>query len=254
MKRVKKASKFGFTLLEVLLATVIMVMASTMIMKGFIAVMILANNNARFSKSGEDNYRLAMSETLSQNATSKSQQDVITRLSNGEYTELTSTHPDVPNIVVQVSTYSDPTAPVFNDVSSHVYQIDSDAIDATTSVNNRFAFFYDFGDYLHVDPAAGHILRWGYIFSETPTTDCTTPIYIDYDGDGLVGALEDEEQREVELVGYGNYGWYCFNDDASHFRRTGAHSDREPNNACPYRTSAYTIPADPADPADPAAT
>jgi prepilin-type N-terminal cleavage/methylation domain-containing protein len=242
MKRIIKLSKSGFTLLEVLLATVIMVIASTMIMQGFIAVMIMANNNSRFSKSGEDNYRRALSETIINNASSRSQQDVITRLNDGEYSLLASSNANVPDLYVQVDSYSDPTAPLFNDaeLGNHSYSVDGDVIDASTSVNNRFAFFYDFGDFMNLANDSGHIMRWGYMFSKTKHDEFNTPIYVDYDGDGLVGLQEtDEDERNAELIGYGAYGWYCFNGDPEHFPHSGGTSSTASND-CPYRSHPYT--------------
>lgn len=57
MKRIiKRSSKKGFTLLEVLLATVIMSIVSMMIMQGFLATMNFAHNNLIYSQSGSKNY------------------------------------------------------------------------------------------------------------------------------------------------------------------------------------------------------
>ena len=57
MKKVtKRHSKKGFTLLEVLLATVIMSIVSLMIMQGFLATMNFAHNNNIYSRSGSANY------------------------------------------------------------------------------------------------------------------------------------------------------------------------------------------------------
>lgn len=61
MKKIsKKFSKRGFTLLEVMLATVIMTIVSTMIMKGFLSTMNYAHNNNVYSKMGAQNYQNAL--------------------------------------------------------------------------------------------------------------------------------------------------------------------------------------------------
>ena len=39
-----------------------------------------------------------------------------------------------------------------------------------------------------------------------------TPVYVDKNNNGLVGEDEpDRVARDRELLGYGVYGWYCFN-------------------------------------------
>lgn len=61
MKRlVKSRSKRGFTLLEVMLATLIMSIVSTMIMRGFLSTMNYAHNNNVYSKMGAKNYHRAL--------------------------------------------------------------------------------------------------------------------------------------------------------------------------------------------------
>lgn len=61
MKRFfKRNSKRGFTLLEVMLATAIMTICSTMIMKGFLSTMNYAHNNNVYNKMGAKNYDSAM--------------------------------------------------------------------------------------------------------------------------------------------------------------------------------------------------
>lgn len=62
MKRFfKRKNKRGFTLLEVMLATCIMTICSTMIMKGFMSTMNYAHNNNVYNKMGAKNYNSAMS-------------------------------------------------------------------------------------------------------------------------------------------------------------------------------------------------
>lgn len=61
MKRIlKKNSKRGFTLLEVMLATCIMTIVSVMIMKGFLSTMNFAHNNNVYNKMGAKNYNNAL--------------------------------------------------------------------------------------------------------------------------------------------------------------------------------------------------
>ena len=118
----------------------------------------------------------------------------------------------LPSLYIDVETYTDPQAPVFD--STDPYSIDGSALDSVTASNNRFAFFYDFGDYLGSANFSGdHIPRWGYMFSQTMDTDngYVTPIYVDKNNNGLVGPDEADDVRDSELIGYGRYGWYCFN-------------------------------------------
>lgn len=57
MKRIlKRSSKKGFTLLEVMLAVAILAIASTMIMNGFIATMGYSTNTSIYSRVGNTNY------------------------------------------------------------------------------------------------------------------------------------------------------------------------------------------------------
>lgn len=238
MKLSSKKSKRGFTLLEVLLATVIMVIASTMIMKGFIAVMVFARNNRNYSKSGQLNTSIAINDSLVTYATASNQINVINRLSNnGNKHAITlaydtslsgySAGVSLPTLYVDLQTYANPQTPVFDSASSHTLPIGGQDIDSSTLSNNRFAFFYDFGDYIGVY-SGDHIYRWGYMLSNIKPTDhagyLTAPsglqcIYCDKNGNGLVGA-DDEGNVEREFIGYGTYGWYCFN--ANHVNASGA--------------------------------
>ena len=169
MKKIRTKSKSGFTLLEVLLAVVILVIASTMIMKGFIAVMIFGRNDRNYAKSGEDNYRRAMNETIIHYATAVNQEtDVIAPLTGGVHSTLAASFDDlnhVPtgitanqmNLTVDVSVYTDPNVNITTNVGG-------DDLDALTSTNNRYAFFYDFGDFIGPTTMDDHIYRWGYMF------------------------------------------------------------------------------------------
>ena len=66
MKRViKTAGRKGFTLVETLLATFILVVISTMLVNGFIATMGFSYQTSVYSKSGANNYGLAMEKSLS---------------------------------------------------------------------------------------------------------------------------------------------------------------------------------------------
>jgi prepilin-type N-terminal cleavage/methylation domain-containing protein len=220
MKRLSSKSKRGFTLLEVMLAVVILTIASTMIMKGFIAVMILSKNNSRYAASGEYNYRRAMNETVINNATSGAQDDVITNLADRRSSTITATfdyaalHMDASNLnlTVDVSAFVDATAPVFGEASGHPLTVSGDAepLDLNTVVNSRFAFFYDYGDFIGVLDSEGnpngHIYRWGYVrarsLPEGTPTNCYVTIYSD-----------PPTNRHVQE--YHIYGWYCFNKDHS---------------------------------------
>jgi prepilin-type N-terminal cleavage/methylation domain-containing protein len=196
MKRIDKKNKYGFTLLEVMLATVIMTIASTMIMQGFIAVMIMAKNNARYAKSGEENYRRAINETIVHYATAANQQTgVMEPLGDGKAVTLTASfagaNPSMVtagdlNLCVDVTQYSDSTAPTGT-------ELDSDAVEASTLANNRYAFFYDMNDFLGIGTNSGrHIYRWGYVLVSGPT-----------DGHANSCIKVDDQWRQ--------YGWYCFN-------------------------------------------
>ena len=71
MKRViKSVNRKGFTLVETLLATFILVVISTMLVNGFIATMGFSYQTSVYSKSGANNYGLAMDTLQKWNATS----------------------------------------------------------------------------------------------------------------------------------------------------------------------------------------
>ena len=216
MNRIGKKSKSGFTLLEVILAVVILVIASTMIMKGFIAVMIFGRNNRNYVRAGEYNYRRAMNESIIHNATSGNQQaNVIVPLTGGVHSTLSasfdnsgyvpsSVDADDVTLVVDVSAYVDPDAPVFSE-SEGAYNMTGDTLDSSTSSTSRYAFFYDFGDYLGVPSDTVHIYRWGYMF--VPKKDYNPAVhtgYVPIYGPAGPGSTP---------VGYGLYGYYCFNSE-----------------------------------------
>ena len=193
MKKLRSKSKSGFTLLEVLLATVIMVIASTMIMQGFIAVMVLGGNNRSFAKSGENNYRMAMNQTLVAHATSGDQISSIGSLEDDKFSWVTGSGSGYTvNLLVDVSSYSSSDA-------SYTYNVGGEDVDADPVTNNRFAFFYDFGDYMNRD--GGHIMRYGYTIDPAHPTTSTTYYYL---------AIRDDSGT---VVAYGHPGWYCFNSD-----------------------------------------
>ena len=202
MKKLRSKSKAGFTLLEVLLATVIMVIASTMIMQGFIAVMVLGANNRSFAKSGDYNYRMAINEALVGHATASSQLDDMAAMEDDVYGSVgatiaagSPTNFDATRdlgMIVDINAYT-------NSDAAYTYNVGGDDIDNGSIANNRFAFFYDFGDYMNRD--GDHIMRWGFTLDPTNPTvshgDFTDPVYDD----------------RGNVVAYGNYGWYCFNAD-----------------------------------------
>ena len=210
MRVVVKSSKAGFTLLEVLLATVILVIASTMIMQGFIAVMVLGANTRSYAKSGENNYRLALNEAVVQHATASNQNDDMNSLTTGSYSTITAASINPPatgvtvndvSLIVDLHSYS-------NNSAIYTTNVDAQAVDSDAIANNRFAFFYDFPDFMSRSNGAGspHVMRWGYTidasdgFSHAGTNhgDYDTPIYVD---------------GQEDPIYYGRFGWYCFNED-----------------------------------------
>jgi prepilin-type N-terminal cleavage/methylation domain-containing protein len=71
MKRfIKTANRKGFTLVETLLATFILVVISTMLVNGFITTMGFSYQTSVYSKSGANNYGLAMDKLSTWNAAS----------------------------------------------------------------------------------------------------------------------------------------------------------------------------------------
>lgn len=211
MKRFKTRSKRGFTLLEVMLAVVILTIASTMIMKGFIAVMVLSKNNSRYAASGEYNYRRAMNETIVRNATGAIQEDVLTGLADNRTSTIDASFDsaalgmsdDDLNLTVDVSAYVDPYAPVFGEASGTTLTVsgDTEPLDLNTVVNSRYAFFYDYGDFIGIlgedGNHNGHIYRWGYVRYTTLPEGVPSNSYVQ------VGSE------------YHVYGFYCFNSDHS---------------------------------------
>ena len=222
MKKIRVKSKSGFTLLEVLLAVVILVIASTMIMKGFIAVMIMGRNSRTYTKSGEENYRRAMNETIIRHATASVQYDnVVAPLTGGVQSTLTAgfesghTPSNVTanqmNLTVDLSMYTN-TEVNLRDSSDNAYVIGGDTLDASTVADNRYAFFYDYGDYIGASNYSSthdgnHNIHWGY-------TTITTDVY---------NSLTTTQQANCVAQpsgGYRYYGFYCFNSD--HVSDTGA--------------------------------
>ena len=240
MKRHLKTNKKGFTLLEVLLATVILVIASTMIMNGFISVMIFGANNKGYAKSGEANYRLAMA-NVSHYATNTTQMDTISELTDNRYSTVTASFASgTPagvsasdlNLVVDVTAYVDPNVGVRRSDGS-AFSVGGDELDANTVVNNRFSFFYDFGDYIGADlETAGHIMRWGFTIHPTlgPTLgrDISGMSYNVLHSPTVVDGVVYTPifNGNDNFVCYGHYGWYCFNAD----------------HDCSYRSRPYTPP------------
>jgi len=205
MKRISKCTKTGFTLLEVMLAVVILVIASTMIMTGFIAVMAFGRNNRNYSKSGEENYRNALHLSVVGHATANNQYlDLKTNYKPAMFSTInasiragspTGVSSDDLAMVVEVGSYVNTSAGVSMDSVSAV----SDYSDGNSITNNRYAFFYDFNDYIGVTESEDHIIRYGFVLDPANPSrahgDYTVPIYDD----------------RGNIVAYGNPGWYCFN-------------------------------------------
>lgn len=237
MKKIR--TKKGFTLLEVLLAVVIMVIASTMIMKGFIGVMVFAKNNSKYAKDSAIARRAAEAEVV-RYATSSNQMDAIRALyENGSSSTLTLSYDTekygdyagsitLPELTVDVTGIRGGDS-IFNEEDGNVLEIDGQTIDSHTNSTNRFTFFYDFGAFIgEAGMNNDHVIRWGFILSDqrprahsdylnAPTG--YTCIYCDKNGNGLVGR-DDEDNVEREFIGYGQYGWYCFN--ANHVNADGS--------------------------------
>ena len=229
MKKLGRKSKSGFTLLEVLLAVVILCIVSTMIMKGFVTVMIFGRNNRNYNKSGAANYEAAMHE-IATNAMANNWMVNQERLSGDGYTSLSLSYGgghgssvDLSGLTipVQVSSFSD-GGPVFSADEGNAYVIDGEEIDSSTTANNRFAFFYDFNDFMGV--SGDHIIRYGFVFNPgdrmTSNPPYDVPVYCDKNGNGLVGDY-DPTAISSELIGYGQYGWYCFNQNHGHYDSNG---------------------------------
>ena len=210
MRVVLKSSKAGFTLLEVLLATVILVIASTMIMQGFIAVMVLGANTRSYAKSGENNYRLALNEAVLQHATAENQIEDMNSMTAGSYSVISATSINPPAAAVDVDDVSLVVDLHAYTNSSAIYStnVDGDSIDSEAIANNRFAFFYDLPDLMSrsADEGSPHVMRWGFTidpsnnFAQAAVShgEYTTPVY---NGD-----------PSGDPVYYGRYGWYCFNE------------------------------------------
>ena len=232
MKSISKSSKSGFTLLEVLLATAILVIASTMIMKGFIAVMIYSRNNLSLAKSGSKNYVRAMHDTLVKySVNGNNQQEVIEDLANGDYSVLSLSYADSANysaysgessgdegdsvyaegyspvdltnlnLFVDVSTYYDTSASAFS--SDGGYNLGGESVDTISVANNRFSFFYDFGDYIGVSQLGDHVIRYGYMVDDAGNPIeygfyCFNDNHVQKDGDGNV--VSYDECRRVRFT------------------------------------------------------
>ena len=68
MKRIiKKSNRKGFTLVETLLATFILVVVSTMLVNGFISTMGFSYQTSVYSKSGSNNYAACMNKVAQWN-------------------------------------------------------------------------------------------------------------------------------------------------------------------------------------------
>lgn len=224
MKKIIVKSKSGFTLLEVVLAVVILVVASTMIMKGFVAVMIMGRNSRNYTKSGEQNYRRAMNETIIRHATAPVQYDnVVVPLTGGVQSTLTAafesghTPSNVTanqmNLTVDLSMYTNTEVNV-TDSSDNAYVIGGDTIDASTVADNRYAFFYDYGDYIGATNYAAthdgnHNLHWGY----TTITVAQYNSLTNYHKRNCVALTFDEDDNPTS---YRFYGFYCFNSNHVH--------------------------------------
>jgi hypothetical protein len=110
------------------------------------------------------------------------------------------------NLTVDVSAFVDATAPVFGEASGHPLTVSGDAepLDLNTVVNSRFAFFYDYGDYIGFDPTDADpcIYRWGYVRATTLPDGIPSNCYV---------TIYSDPPRNTRVAEYHIYGWYCFN-------------------------------------------
>jgi len=167
-KIVNKKSKAGFTLLEVLLSTVILVIASTMIMKGFIAVMIFANNNRGFAKQAAANNKAAIQKFMIDYATGNQQDVINAAYGSTNHSTVTMTiagaSPAGMPTDIRVATEAFTEQGGLTDADGNPYPMDIDGteVSSSTVASNRYAFFYDFGTSYHCPVDAAHVVRYGY--------------------------------------------------------------------------------------------
>jgi|GEM_PF-1138313 len=217
VEKISRKSKKGFTLLEVLLATAILVIASTMIMKGFISVMIFAHNNANYAQQGSENYMAALENTIINYSTQAQSTTVseINALPDEDKVAVTMTVTkgtgDFPtsDLHVAVNSYTEQNGLV--DADGNAYVIDGVELDSSTVASNRFAFFYDFGKLVKCPNGDDHPVRYGYIMfinkSESSLSEADQKLVTDYDGNRVL------------------FGYYCFE---------GASTSDDDSDDCDY--------------------
>lgn len=187
MKRVsKKFSKTGFTLLEVMLATVILVIASTMIMKGFIAIIIFANNNKGFTQQAEKNYASAMNDYVIKYSTGNQQDTIIDVASNGTSDSISvavaNASVALTSLSVSTQAYTDQGGLTDWDTNLYPSDVVGTPISSATLASNRYTFFYNFAGSHVCSYGLEHPVRYGYVYNTT---------------------------REGNVAGF-NFGFYCF--------------------------------------------
>ncbi len=172
-RRIKIKSKKGFTLLEVMLAVVILTMASTMIMQGFLATMGFSTNTSIYSRAGASNYATVLGKLsefsndeddfytryVGYNTSTDSSSDYVTKRAsgaNGLNFNFTGKNLETGLIDVQIWKAADGPEDIdgYNVASGYGYG------ENTTVADNRQSFFYT--------PSNEHFYcetckHWGYI-------------------------------------------------------------------------------------------
>ena len=140
MKRFnKKNSKKGFTLVEVMLAVVILVTSSTMIMQGFITTMNCSRNSTIYSRVGSQNYATLISKISAFSQMKPAQREqLIQKSQNGVLSFSGASYTTGINIWAITS---NGTGEVNVAGSSSVAGA-TEADMGAASIDNRYAFFY----------------------------------------------------------------------------------------------------------------
>lgn len=139
MKRFNKInSKKGFTLVEVMLAVVILVMSSTMIMQGFITTMNCSRNSTIYSRVGSENYSTLISKISAFSQMSATQREhIIQKAQNGTLSFNGTSYTTGINIwAITSSGTGDINVAGAASVGANEADMGSAVID------NRYAFFY----------------------------------------------------------------------------------------------------------------
>lgn len=180
MKRfIKKNSRKGFTLVETLLATFILVVVSTMLINGFLATMGYSYQTSVYSKSGANNYSACMAQVASWNHMENTGDDGREVAANNitgttlEFKNATGL-PSVDSLNVATIKKDNLEATVPGTLQGKEYSPKSDHL-----VDNRTAVYY-FPEYIK-DPDAEDTLGKVVVLCDCTTTPWT--YYWVVDGD-----------------------------------------------------------------------